>query len=82
MGSQSREPMVSSSPGLIPTAPDFSAGGTLRVRLHPTYVDPLSVPGGQGVAGSNPAVPTQRRSPLTTVKAEVSGHIHVGVVHV
>ena len=30
--------------------------------------------GGQGVAGSNPAVPTQRKSPLITAKAEVSGH--------
>ena len=47
-GSQSREPMVSNSPGLIPTAPDFSAGRRLCVRPHPTYVDPLSVPGGQG----------------------------------
>jgi hypothetical protein len=73
--------MASYSPGLIPTAPDVNAGEMLRTRLHPTYADPLSVPGGQGVTGSNPAVPTQRKSPLTTVKAEVSGHIHVCAVH-
>jgi hypothetical protein len=80
-GSQPREPMVSSFPRLIPTAPDFSAGGTLRARLHLTYVDPLSVPGGQGVAGSNPAVPTQRNSPLITANTEVSGHFHVDACH-
>lgn len=36
-------------PGLIATAPDFSAGGALRVRLHPSYVDALSVPGGHSL---------------------------------
>jgi len=35
----------------------------------------LSLTGGQGVAGSNPAVPTDHSSALTTVKAEVSGFI-------
>jgi hypothetical protein len=37
--------------------------------------------GGQGVAGSNPAVPPQRTGPLITVKVEVSGHIHICAVH-
>jgi hypothetical protein len=37
--------MASGSPGLIPTAPDFRAGGTLRVRLHLIYVDSLAGPG-------------------------------------
>jgi len=38
---------------------------TLRQLMPPS--------GGQVVADSNPAVPTQRTSPLITVKAEVSG---------
>jgi hypothetical protein len=46
-----------------------------------TLGDGWEVTGGQGVAGSNPAVPTQRTSPLITVKAEVSGHFRVKQPH-
>jgi hypothetical protein len=35
------------------------AGERLPVQLRPTPSDSLSVPGGQGVAGSNPVVPTR-----------------------
>ena len=38
---------------------NVTAGERLPARLHQTALDTRSVPGGQGVAGSNPAVPTQ-----------------------
>jgi hypothetical protein len=40
-----------------------------------TSSDAQKVTGGQGVAGSNPAVPTQRTSPLIMTTAQVSGHL-------
>jgi hypothetical protein len=39
--------------------PGVWASDRPNARLHPIYPNPLSMPGGQGVAGSNPAVPTQ-----------------------
>jgi hypothetical protein len=38
------------------------AKAKFTARLPRTGLGPLSVPGGQGVAGSNPAVPTQRKA--------------------
>jgi hypothetical protein len=58
-----------------------SAGERLSARLLQTSPDSGFVSGGQGVAGSNPAVPTQRTSPLITANVEVSGHIRVYRVH-
>jgi hypothetical protein len=39
-----------------------TAGGRLSARLAQTGADDGFVPGGQGVAGSYPAVPTQRKA--------------------
>src|SRR5712671_2123115 len=56
-GSQSREPMPSDWPRLKATPWGESAGGRPPARLRQTGPDTRFVPGGQGVAGSNPAVP-------------------------
>jgi hypothetical protein len=53
--------MPADSPGRPVTTRDICAGERLPARLPLTCLDTLSVPGGQGVAGSNPAVPTQSR---------------------
>jgi hypothetical protein len=55
--------MASDFPGLPATVLDVCAGERLPVRLPQTCPDCSSVPGGQGVAGSNPAVPTIFRTP-------------------
>jgi hypothetical protein len=47
---------------------NVTAGRRLLVRLPQTRADTGFVPGGQGVAGSNPAVPTQVRVVLTGVR--------------
>jgi hypothetical protein len=60
-GSHRREPLPTDSAGQPTTAADVCGGERLSARLLQTCPDPLSVPGGQGVAGSNPAVPTRRR---------------------
>ena len=41
--------------------------GSLPARLPQTVPDTGFVPGGQGVAGSNPAVPTSWQGPLIRV---------------
>ena len=56
---------------------DVPAGQWLFVRLPQTGSDPHALTGGQGVAGSNPAVPTRRRGPLIMGSAQVSGSVHV-----
>jgi hypothetical protein len=57
-GSQLWEPMSSDSPGLTTTSRGRICRGSLPARLPQTVPDTGFVPGGQGVAGSNPAVPT------------------------
>jgi hypothetical protein len=61
-GSQRGEPTPADSPGRLATAHRIYAGERLPARLPRTYPDALSVPGGQGVAGSSPAVPTVFRT--------------------
>jgi hypothetical protein len=56
------EPTQVDSPRLSATPIGIAAGERLSGRLPPTWSDGLFVPGGQGVAGSNPAVPTGKRS--------------------
>jgi hypothetical protein len=51
--------MAADSPGRLGTACDICAGERLPAGLPRTCPDTLSVPGGQGVAGSYPAVPTK-----------------------
>jgi hypothetical protein len=46
---------------------NVTAGGQLLVRLPQTKPDTGFVPGGQGVAGSNPAVPTVVRALQTEI---------------
>src|SRR4029077_1430207 len=60
-GSQPREPTPSDSPPPIPTQPDRPCRREPPVRLPQIMPDTGFVPGGQGVAGSNPDVPTGRR---------------------
>ena len=71
-GSQSREPTLSNFPGLSPTEPDVSPGRRLPVRLNPTFPDPLTVPAGQRVAGSNPAVLTVFRTLFESTGNEIA----------
>src|SRR6185437_9915677 len=61
-GSHGREPLPTDSAGRPTTASDICGGDRLSARLPQTGLDPLSVPEGQGVAGSNPAVPTVFRT--------------------
>jgi hypothetical protein len=51
--------MPSDSPGLTETQPGVDTGERLSARLLQTGPDIRFVLGGQGVAGSNPAVPTR-----------------------
>ena len=60
-GSHRREPLPTHFARQFTTASDICGGDRLSARLSQTGLDPLSVPGGQGVAGSNPAVPTGSR---------------------
>jgi hypothetical protein len=71
-GSQRGEPTPADSPGRLATAHRIYAGERLPARLPRTYPDALSVPGGQGVAGSSPAVPTVFRTHVGSESA-VSG---------
>jgi hypothetical protein len=86
---ESSSPLPSGSPGKShsksqrgPSSGDMSrrratvcAVQVLSEPCRATPGDAREVTGGQGVAGSNPAVPTQRTSPLITANVEVSGHI-------
>jgi hypothetical protein len=57
-GANLREPLASGLPGLTPTLPERFSRRRLAAGLPQTGPDIRFVPGGQGVAGSNPAVPT------------------------
>jgi hypothetical protein len=63
-GSQLREPMPFDSPGLTATPRERICRRRLPARLPQTGPDTGFVPGGQGVAGSNPAVPTSWQGSL------------------
>jgi hypothetical protein len=58
MGANCGSQRVQIHPGPPRRLRSVTAGKTLPVRFHPTGPDTGFAPGGQGVAGSNPAVPT------------------------